>query len=124
MLYGGNEHKVVSLGAVATAFVESTMKNTVSSAVAVLLQAKDLDSTASLDWTALGIGASAAAVTGYVALKLLLKLVNTGDFSKFAWYCWAMALVALGVWVSELEAEVLSAATEYQARSYAPVSTP
>ncbi len=67
---------------------------------AVLLQAKDLDSTASLDWTALGIGAAAAAVTGYVALKLLLKLVNSGDFSKFAWYCWAMALVALGVWVS------------------------
>jgi undecaprenyl-diphosphatase len=67
---------------------------------AVLLQAMDIEGSASLDWTPLGIGAVVAAVVGYVALKLLLKLVNSGDFSKFAWYCWGMALVALGVWVS------------------------
>jgi len=66
---------------------------------AVLLQAKDLDGSANLDWGALGIGALAAAITGYVALRLLIKLVRSGDFSKFAWYCWAMAGVSAWVWL-------------------------
>jgi undecaprenyl-diphosphatase len=66
---------------------------------AVLLQARDLESGAHLDWTSLGIGAGVAAVVGYVALKLLIKLVNSGDFSKFAWYCWGMAGVAGLLWI-------------------------
>ena len=46
------------------------------------------------------MGALVAAITGYVALKILIKLVNSGDFSKFAWYCWAMAGVSACVWLS------------------------
>ncbi|MEE2751638.1 MAG: undecaprenyl-diphosphate phosphatase [Myxococcota bacterium] len=41
------------------------------------------------------VGGLAAAVSGYVALTWLLKLVQTGDFSKFRWYCWGMATFAL-----------------------------
>jgi undecaprenyl-diphosphatase len=66
---------------------------------AVLLQTRDLESGAHLDWTSLGIGAGVAAIVGYVALKLLIKLVNSGDFSKFAWYCWGMAGVAGLLWM-------------------------
>ena len=67
---------------------------------AVLLQASELDANAQVDWSALAIGAAAAAITGYVALKLLIRLVRSGDFSRFAWYCWAMAGVSAWVWLS------------------------
>ncbi len=67
---------------------------------AVLLQASELDADAHVDWGALAIGAAAAAITGYVALKLLIRLVRSGDFSRFAWYCWAMAGVSAWVWLS------------------------
>ena len=40
-----------------------------------------------------------SAVTGYIALKILIRLVNSGDFSRFAWYCWAMAGVSAVVWL-------------------------
>ena len=67
---------------------------------AVLLKAKDLEGVENIDWGSLGLGALVAAITGYVALKILIKLVNSGDFSKFAWYCWAMAGVSAYVWLS------------------------
>ena len=67
---------------------------------AVLLQAKDLDSSVVIDWSSLALGAATAAITGYVALKILIKLVNSGDFSRFAWYCWSMAGVSAYVWLS------------------------
>jgi undecaprenyl-diphosphatase len=38
------------------------------------------------------VGALAALVTGYMALKLLIRLVKAGDFSRFAWYVWAAAI--------------------------------
>ena len=40
----------------------------------------------------LGSGFVVSAVSGLFALKILLKLVNSGDFSKFAYYLWAIAL--------------------------------
>ena len=61
---------------------------------AILLEVKDADWSA-VNIPVMALGAITAAVTGYIALKVLLKLVNSGDFSKFAWYCWFMALVAL-----------------------------
>ena len=66
----------------------------------MLLKAKDLEGVENIDWGSLGLGALVAAITGYVALKILIKLVNSGDFSKFAWYCWAMAGVSAYVWLS------------------------
>lgn len=41
----------------------------------------------------LGVGFVVSAVSGLFALKILLKLVNSGDFSKFAYYLWAIAIV-------------------------------
>ncbi len=41
----------------------------------------------------LGVGFVVSAVSGLFALKILLKLVNSGDFSKFAYYLWTIAIV-------------------------------
>jgi undecaprenyl-diphosphatase len=43
------------------------------------------------------IGASTAAVTGYFALKLVIKTVSSRVFHRFAWYCIPLGLVVL-VW--------------------------
>ena len=40
-------------------------------------------------------GTVAAALTGYIALKVLLKLVRTGRFYYFSPYCWLVGAVAL-----------------------------
>lgn len=40
------------------------------------------------------IGSLAAAVVGYLALVLLLKLVENGKFFYFAPYCWVVGLIA------------------------------
>ena len=61
---------------------------------AFLLKARDME----LAHAALGpllVGFVAAAVSGYVALVVLLRLVKAGDFSRFAWYLWAVAAFAL-----------------------------
>ena len=65
---------------------------------AMLLMAKDVN-WAEANIPMLLAGALTAAASGYLALKLLLKLVNSGDFSRFAWYCWAMAGVAAFVYL-------------------------
>jgi undecaprenyl-diphosphatase len=41
-------------------------------------------------------GALVAAVTGIVALKLLLGVVRRGKISLFAYYCWGLGLLAIG----------------------------
>ncbi len=43
------------------------------------------------------LGGATAAVTGYVALKILLRVVRQGRLYRFAPYCWAIGLVALAV---------------------------
>lgn len=61
---------------------------------AFLLKLGDLDG---LDANALPLcaGFLAAAVSGYGALRLLLQLVRTGDFSRFCWYVWPLGGAAL-----------------------------
>jgi len=41
------------------------------------------------------IGVFTSAVSGYIALRILLRLVRGGDFSKFAFYLWPLAVFAL-----------------------------
>jgi undecaprenyl-diphosphatase len=41
----------------------------------------------------LASGFIVSAISGLVALKILLKLVNAGDFSKFSYYLWAIAVL-------------------------------
>jgi undecaprenyl-diphosphatase len=60
---------------------------------AVLLKFKDADFSA-IDMAQLAAGGLASLVTGYVALVLLVKLVKSGMFKNFAWYCWGAAIVA------------------------------
>ena len=50
-----------------------------------------------IDMAPLVLGGLAAATSGYLALTWLLKLVQTGDFSRFCWYCWGMAAFAVGL---------------------------
>ena len=45
--------------------------------------------------TSLGIGFAVSALSGLIALKILLKLVNSGDFSKFSYYLWSIAVLAI-----------------------------
>ena len=59
----------------------------------MILKFKDADFSA-IDLTQLGVGGLAALVTGYLALTLLVKLVKSGMFKNFAWYCWGAAIVA------------------------------
>ena len=43
------------------------------------------------------LGAAAAAISGYLALKLLLLLVHRGKIYRFAPYCWMVGVIAL-IW--------------------------
>ncbi len=45
----------------------------------------------------LGAGFVVSALSGLFALKILLKLVNSGDFSKFSYYLWTIAFIGLFV---------------------------
>ena len=52
----------------------------------------------SLDGTSLGpiaVGVLSSAVSGYLALTLLIRLVRKGDFRNFAYYLWPLAVFAL-----------------------------
>lgn len=66
---------------------------------ATLYKFKDV-SADSVDWTAVGVGTLVSMVSGYLALVLLVRLVQNGQFSRFSWYCWGAAIVAAGVTLS------------------------
>ncbi len=66
---------------------------------AFLLKARDLELT-SATLGPIAVGFVVAAVSGYLALVLLVRLVRSGDFSRFSYYLWAIALVAGGVALS------------------------
>lgn len=64
---------------------------------ALALQVKDLEPTTVLPWTTMLVGGTVAALSGYGALRLLLKLVQGGRLHWFAPYCWALGAAAL-IW--------------------------
>lgn len=41
------------------------------------------------------IGFGTSAVTGYAALRILLRFLRSGRFAVFAWYCWLVGLSGL-----------------------------
>ncbi len=43
----------------------------------------------------LAAGLVVSALTGYAALRLLLRFVHRGRLSVFAWYCWAVGLIGI-----------------------------
>ncbi len=46
-------------------------------------------------WLAVLIGGMAAAVTGYIALRLVIRLVSSELFDRFAWYCIPLGILVL-----------------------------
>ena len=63
---------------------------------AFLLKAKDFDFGSSQALLPLAVGFTAAAVSGWGALVLLLRLVRSGDFSRFAYYLAPLSILAIG----------------------------
>lgn len=64
---------------------------------AVLMQIKDLtaSSFAATDLLPLLVGPLVAAVSGYFAIKIVLKLIKGGRLSVFAYYCWTVGLIVV-----------------------------
>lgn len=64
---------------------------------ALLLQVSEIEPGASLALSPLLIGALSAALVGYLALKLLIRLLEKGRLHWFAPYCWGLGVLAL-IW--------------------------
>lgn len=48
-------------------------------------------------WPPILLGTVIAFISGYIALKVLIRLVNKGNFAQFAYYCWSIGfLTTLG----------------------------
>lgn len=47
------------------------------------------------DWVPLLIGPVVAAFSGYLAIKVVLRLLKRGRLSVFAYYCWVVGLITL-----------------------------
>lgn len=63
---------------------------------AALLSLLDLDRSVNMDLGVVGVGMSVAAVTGYLALRWLVYMVQKGRLHHFAPYCWGIGFLALG----------------------------
>ncbi len=63
-----------------------------------LLELKDLGGGAmgGISAAAIITGLLSAALFGYIAIKVVLRLVNQGRLSIFSWYVWALGLATLG----------------------------
>jgi undecaprenyl-diphosphatase len=62
---------------------------------ALLLELFHLDSGVGVFTSSLLMGGATAAVSGFLALKFLLRVVDRGKLHFFAPYCWALGLAAL-----------------------------
>jgi len=47
------------------------------------------------DPMALGVGTLVSVIVGFLTLNFLLRIVKTGDFSRFKWYCLTVGLAVL-----------------------------
>lgn len=61
---------------------------------AVVLKIRDVEDT-TIPLYIVGAGMLAAFIVGYIALRLLLVVLNRGKFSLFSYYCIALGLVSL-----------------------------
>jgi len=62
-----------------------------------LLQLMDLPAGAftGLNWLPYLIGPVIAAISGYIAIKLVLMFLKSGRLSVFSYYCWAVGIITL-----------------------------
>jgi len=67
-----------------------------------LLELKDLGGAAitSIPGASMAAGLISAAFFGFVAIKVVMRLVNQGRLSVFSWYVWALGIVTLVVYFS------------------------
>jgi undecaprenyl-diphosphatase len=63
--------------------------------VEVLDHRAELSASGGAFWLACALGTGAAAVAGYLALKMVLATVTSRVFHRFAWYCLPLGLVVL-----------------------------
>ena len=61
---------------------------------AALVQAKDITGL-DMSTAALVAGFLAAAISGYLAIKFMLKLIKERSLLIFAYYCWVVGILAL-----------------------------
>ncbi|QEF94470.1 undecaprenyl-diphosphatase UppP [Methanothermobacter sp. KEPCO-1] len=64
---------------------------------AAIIQVKDISAGMDLLGASMIAGFVASAVSGYIAIKFLLKLIRERDLYVFASYCFAVGLLVLGV---------------------------
>lgn len=62
---------------------------------AAVLESRKVTALPDGEWAVLLAGVLAAAVTGYVALLFLMRVVRAARLHWFAWYCWGMGVVAV-----------------------------
>jgi undecaprenyl-diphosphatase len=62
---------------------------------AALVQTKDISSILDISTAAALAGFIAAIITGYLAIKLMLKLIKERDLLIFAYYCWIVGPLAI-----------------------------
>ena len=62
---------------------------------AFLLKIKDMVAGSGHEFPSLAVGFVVSFVSGYVALRILLRFVRRGQLHLFAWYCWGVAAVSL-----------------------------
>lgn len=60
---------------------------------ATLLELKDVASVGIPVWTIIA-GTLAAFVVGYAAIRVLLRILRRGQFSRFAYYCWGIGIMS------------------------------
>lgn len=63
---------------------------------AAVLQAKDLQQLAGEAWLPLLIGGIVAAVSGYLAILLVFRSLQSHKFKYFACYCWLLGIFMMG----------------------------
>jgi len=70
---------------------------------AASLQSSEAAAITSEQWIVVAGATLMAAVTGYFALRLLLRIVISGNLSAFAYYCWGIGLLTLiGVGMADI----------------------
>ncbi len=62
---------------------------------AAILKSADLIRLGTADWPVMIAGFIAAAITGFLSLKLLFAMINKSGLAPFAYYCWLLGAAAL-----------------------------
>jgi undecaprenyl-diphosphatase len=65
---------------------------------AALVQVHDISSLFDITTSVTVAGFIAAAISSYLAIKVMLKLISDRDLLVFAYYCWIVGPLAIIIW--------------------------